>query len=144
MAVGADPPPFQVLEHTADAMVVAHGRTLEELFANAALAMFHLVADLDSVAERERQELRVEGRDWESLLVRWLNELLYWLDAREMLFRRFQVEEMAPYRLRAVAWGEPLDPQRHELRVGIKGVTRHLLQVAREDGWWRAQVVFDI
>jgi SHS2 domain-containing protein len=142
--VADDPQPFEVFEHTADVGVVARGRTLEELFANAGLAMFHLVADLDAVAERERQELTVEGQDWESLLVRWLNELLYWLDAKGMLFRRFQVEELSPYRLRAVAWGERMDPRRHDLHMGIKGVTRHLLQVGREDGWWRAQVVFDI
>ncbi|HXG41636.1 MAG TPA: archease [Dehalococcoidia bacterium] len=138
------PPPFEVLEHTADVRVVARGRTLEELFANAALAMSHLVADLDGVAERERQELSAEGQDWESLLVRWLNELLYWLDAKNMLFRRFQVDELAPYRLRAVAWGERLDPTRHQLHMGIKGITRHLLQVRHQDGWWQAQVVFDI
>ncbi|HXG42365.1 MAG: archease [Dehalococcoidia bacterium] len=138
------PPPYEVLEHTADVRVVARGRTLEELFANAALAMSHLVAELDGVAERERQELEAEAHDWESLLVRWLNELLYWLDAKNMLFRRFEMLELAPYRLRAVAWGERLDPQRHQLRVGIKGVTRHLLQVSHQDGWWQAQVVFDI
>jgi len=142
--VAADPPPFEVFEHTADVGVVGRGRTLQELFANMGLAMFQVVVDLDTVAEKEAREVEAEGHDWESLLVRWLNELIYYLDAEGMLFRRFDVAEVSPYRLRARAWGERMDPQRHELRVGIKGVTRHLLQVSREDGWWRARVVFDI
>ncbi len=142
--MAADPPPFETFEHTADVGVVAHGRTLEEMFANVGLAMFQIVVNLDTVVEKEAREVTAEGNDWESLLVRWLNELIYLLDAEGMLLCRFQVEELHPYRLRARAWGEKMDPQRHELRVGIKGVTRHLLQVGQENGWWRARVVFDI
>jgi SHS2 domain-containing protein len=137
-------PRFELLEHTADAGIVAHGGSLEETFANAAAGMFALMADPDGVRPLEERRIEVEGRDREGLLVRWLTELLYYLDAEEMLFSRFVVEEMSDRRLRARAWGERVDRERHRLHFGVKAVTRHMLEVGPEDGGFRAQVLFDI
>lgn len=137
-------PPFEILEHTADAGIVAHGASLKEAFANAAAGMFALMADTDGVRPLEERRIEVEGRDREGLLVRWLAELLYYVDAEEMLFSRFVVEEMSDRRLRARAWGERIDRERHRLHFGVKAVTRHMLEVGAEDGGYRAQVLFDI
>ena len=137
-------PPFEILEHTADVGIVAHGGSLEETFANAAAGMFALMADPDGVRPLEERRIDVEGRDHEGLLVRWLTELLYYLDAEEMLFSRFVVEEISGRRLRARAWGERIDRERHRLHFGVKAVTRHMLEVRPEDGGYRAQVLFDI
>jgi SHS2 domain-containing protein len=137
-------PRFEILEHTADVGIVAHGGTLEEVFANAAAGMFALMADLGRVRPLEERRISLEARDREGLLVRWLTELLYYLDAEEMLFSRFAVEEVSDRRLRARAWGERIDRERHRLHFGVKAVTRHMLEVAAEDGGYRAQVLFDI
>ena len=137
-------PPFEILEHTADAGIVAHAGSIQELFANAAAGMFSLMADLDSVRAAEQRDIAIEARDRETLLVRWLTELLYYLDAEEMLFSRFEVEEATDTRLRARAFGERIDPARHRLHFGVKAVTRHMLEVTPEDGGYRAQVLFDI
>ena len=40
-------PPFEILEHTADVGIVAHGGSLAELFANAATGMFAIMAELE-------------------------------------------------------------------------------------------------
>ncbi len=121
-----------------------HGADLPELFANAGLGMFALMADLEGVQERQERSIEVEAWDREALLVRWLTELLYYLDAEEMLFRRFQIEELTETRLRATAFGERIDRGRHTLHVGVKAVTRHMLEIAPEDGGYRATVLFDI
>jgi len=142
--MGQERPPFEVLEHTADVGVVAYGDSPAELMANVAQAMFHLMADLEQVQEKESRHISVRGHDWESLLVHWLVELLYYVDAEGLLFRRFQVEALEPYRLEALAFGERMDRERHSLHLGIKGITRHLLAVGREDGRWWARVIFDI
>src|SRR3989304_3731613 len=137
-------PPFEILEHTADAGIVAHGQSLEELFANAAAGMFSLMADLGGVRQAEEREIDIEARDREALLVRWLTELLYYLDAEEMLFSRFDVHEATDTRLRAHAFGERIDPRRHRPPFGGEGGPRHMLEGAPEDGGYRAQVLFDI
>ncbi len=137
-------PPFEILEHTADVGIVAHGDSLAELFANAAVGMFTIMADLEDVRQTEERQIEVEGRDHEGLMVRWLTELLYYLDAEEMLFSRFAVDEVSDRRLRARAFGERIDAERHRLHFGVKAVTRHMLEVRPEDGGYRAQVLLDI
>ncbi len=137
-------PPFEILEHTADVGIVAHGGSLAELFANAATGMFAVMADLEGVRETEERRIEVEGRDRERLMVRWLTELLYFLDAEEMLFSRFAVDEASDTRLQARAFGERIDPERHGLHFGVKAVTHHMLEISSEDGGYRAQVLLDI
>ena len=137
-------PPFEILEHTADVGIVVHGADLPELFANAGLGMFALMADLEGVQEQDERAIVVEARDRETLLVRWLTELLYYLDAEEMLFHRFQIEELSETRLRARAFGETIDRERHRLHFGVKAVTRHMLEIAPVNGGYRATVLFDI
>ena len=137
-------PPFEVFEHTADVGIVAHGADLRALFANAAQGMFSLMADLSGVEEREQRSIEVAARDREALLVSWLTELLYYLDAEEMLFRRFEIDELSDTRLRGRAFGERIDRDRHDLRLGVKAVTRHMLEIAPENGGYRATVLLDI
>lgn len=136
--------PFEIMEHTADVGVTVHGASLAEVFAKAAVALFSLMVTLAGVQEREERQIEVEARDWEGLLVNWLSELLYYLDAQELLFRRFEILELEPYRVRAKAFGERIDRERHELHFGVKAVTRHLLELGKADGGYRAQVLFDI
>ena len=133
-----------MLEHTADAGIIARGGTLNELFANAALGMFSLMAELGGVREREQRQIELTARDVQGLLVNWLSELLFYVDAEEMLFSRFEIDELSDTRLRARAWGERIDRDRHELHFGIKAVTRHMLEVVKESGRYRATVLFDI
>jgi len=143
-STGPARPPYEVLEHTADAGIVAHGADLPELFANAGLGMFTLMADLERVQERQERVIGVKARDRETLLVRWLTELLYYLDAEEMLFCRFQIVELTETHLRARGFGERIDRKRHRLHFGVKAVTRHMLEIAPEDGGYRATILFDI
>jgi SHS2 domain-containing protein len=101
--VSAEPAPFEILEHTADVGVLARGRTLAEAFAHAAEGMFSIMVDLEGVREVEQRSIAVAGHDWPGLLVAWLSELLYYSDVDGLLFKRFEVEDMRPYTLRAVA-----------------------------------------
>jgi len=68
---------YQEVEHTADRALHVWGRTLPDLFAGAARGMYSLMADLNGLAATERREVQLEAWDQESLLVDWLNELLF-------------------------------------------------------------------
>lgn len=143
-AATSEHPRFEVFEHTADAGIIAYGAGLPELFANAAFGLFSLMVDTGGVRETEVRDIEVQGRDLETVLVRWLTELLYYLDAEEMLFSRFQITDMNETSLSARAYGERIDRERHDLRFGVKAVTRHMLEIAQENGGYRATVLFDI
>ena len=138
-------PRYEPLEHTAEAGVVAHGATLAEAFANVAEGMYDLMLELDGVEERESREIALEDQNSEALLVDWLLELLFLTETEGLVFRRFAVDELSETRLRARVWGERFDPERHRSHnVVVKAVTHYLLEIGREDGGYRVQVLFDI
>jgi len=84
-----------------------------------------------------------EAPDDELLLVDWLNSLIFEMSTRKWLFGRFAVR-IDGHRLTATAWGEPVDRERHQPAVEIKGATYTALRVARENGQWIAQTVVDV
>jgi SHS2 domain-containing protein len=138
--VGKD---FEFINHTADVGVVAYGASLSEAFSNAARALFSLIVELRSVRETLSRGIELKAPDDESLLVEWLNELIYLFDTENILFRRFDVTVLGEGRLRATGYGEKVDRSRHRLKVGVKAATYHMLRVTKDNGY-RVQVIFDI
>ena len=136
--------PFRVLEHTADIGFEAFGATRSEVFANAGRALMHLMVDLEAIVPREEVWLRAEASDMPSLLVNWLSEILYRFDAEGTLFRDFEFDELTEHSLAAMARGEKFDRRRHQLKLMVKAVTYHQLELKETEEGWRAQVYVDI
>lgn len=134
---------FDVIEHTADTGIIAYGTDLGEAFANAAYAMFSLIADLEKVEEDVCRQVELEAEDMEGLLISWLNELLYIFDVEGTVFRRFEVTQLGETGLKAEAYGEQLDRLRHSLKAGVKAATYHMLKIEQTNGY-SVQVIFDI
>ena len=135
---------YDVLEHPADIGFRAFGETLPDLFASSALAMLSIAGDPAAAEPREEYAIQVESGDRESLLVDWLNEVLYWFDGKRIAFREFQVTAWSDQAIQAIALGEPRDPERHQARLIVKAVTYHQLKIAQRDGMWIAEVYLDI
>jgi len=76
---------FRFLDHTSDAKFQAYGRTLEEAFANAALAMASLMWDPAGVEKKLDHPVDVRGRDLEQLLVRFLGEIIFSFETQSYL-----------------------------------------------------------
>ena len=134
---------FEIVDHTADIGIIAHGADLEEMFVNAARAMFSLIIDLNNIDETTCYNTKASGGDWEDLLVTWLNELLYLFDSQLIIFKRFKITSLTHTQLKAKGYGERADPSRHKLKMGIKAATYHMLKVERDDGF-KAQILFDV
>ncbi len=132
---------YEEIEHTADVGIRAHGRSLDELFANAAEGMFSLIADLAAVKPVGEIEVRLQAEDISTLFLRWLTELFYLHETQRLLFSSFDVHIVGTS-LQGHARGEAIDKKRHELKLVIKAVTRHGLTVDPEKGI--AEVIFDI
>jgi SHS2 domain-containing protein len=134
---------FELFDHTADVGIVAHGSDLKEAYANAAYGMFSLIADLKEVHENIQRDIDVQSLDQESLVVAWLNELLYIFDVEHIIFSRFEIIELSQSQLRAKAYGEKIDTSRHQLRTEVKAATYHSLKLEKENGY-KIQVILDI
>ena len=135
-------------DHTADVAFEATAASLDELFAEAARALLQTITDPATVRPNLHRGFELAAPDLETLLVDWLGELVYVFEVDRQLFSDAEVritEGTDGPRLAAVARGEPYDPSRHPIRVQVKAVTYHGLEVAcRPDGTWVARVVFDV
>ena len=134
---------FEIIDHTADIGLAASAATFEEALAGLAEGMFSIMADPETVEERFSRKVEVESPDKESLVVDWLNELLYIVDVERLLFRRFEVAKVAGNSLQAEGYGEYIDPAKHRLGTGVKAATYHMLSVEKGNGY-RIKVILDI
>jgi len=141
-------PGYDHLEHTADVLIEARGRTLEEAFEMAGIGMYEVITDTSRIKLERRVDLSVDGIDLENLLYRWLEEALLYTDTEGLVFGKFavcKIEEVGDgYRITASAWGEPFDPERHEHRTIVKAMTYAQMSIRREGDCWRLTFVVDI
>src|SRR3974390_1089193 len=129
--------------HEADVGVRGLGATPAEAFEQAALALTAIVTDA-RIEPRRKVEIDAEAPDLEILLAEWLNLIIYEMAVRKMLFSRFEVR-IAGTRLRATAWGEPIDVERHAPACEPKGATYTALKGAQDEkGTWSAGCVVDV
>lgn len=138
------PAQWEHFEHGADIGVRGRGPTLAAAFEQVALALTAVLTDPAAVEARVPTGIECEAPDDELLLVDWLNALVYEMGARRRLFGRYEVR-IEQGRLHARAWGESLDPKRHQPAVEVKAATYTALRVEQGPGGdWVAQCVVDV
>ena len=128
------------IEHTADIAIRVRGRDLAGLFAHAAHGMACQMADVDGVAVTIEHAIELVAPDAETLLVSWLGELLYLGERDGCVFTDFDVLEVTPTRLRAIARGGPVPGHRRH----IKAVTFSDQEIVRTRAGYETTIVFDV
>jgi SHS2 domain-containing protein len=142
--------PYSYLEDvgTADIAFEATGRDLLELFTAAADATMNVMIDnLDAIESRETRQLELSNDNVEMLLFDFLQELIYFKDAKRLLLRAREthIDQIGDtYFLKAKVVGERLDDTRHQQRADVKAVTLHGFSVEKQDRGWKAKVLLDI
>jgi len=139
---------------TSDVMFEAYGKTLQQLFANAAEAMFSVICQLDKVEPKQAKPVTLEADSIESLIVAWLQELIGMVDTEEMFFSKFEVDSVeeikdhAPgksiWQAKAKVYGEPIKPEKGE--TVVKAVTNYGFKFGKEKGGkgYKVRVSLDI
>jgi len=126
-----------LLDHTGDVGIVVRAASLEAVYAEAAGAMFSILADAPEPRPSSRRNFAVSpDRD---ALRDFLADLLYRFSVDHEMYVAF-----APGRGTVEGSWEPYDPARHPLRTELKAVTWHQLELAPEGSRWRARVIFDV
>lgn len=132
---------------------LARGRSLEETFENAGLAMFNAMIDSSTVKVEETWSIELESESLESLLYEWLSELLYLFEVELAVFSKFEVKLAKGeegWGLSGQIGGERVDPERHFFETEVKAVTLHQFEIRKEEGEeggediWTAQVILDV
>lgn len=136
---------FEYLEHTADVMFRAYGKTAEEMLCNAASALFQAMVDPTTIAAQESWTVELEGDDLEDLAYRWLSEIIFLFETESAVFSTFslQLKQDGKMRLYGKIGGERIDLGRHAFENEVKAVTRHKFGI-KKNQIWCIQVVLDV
>ena len=131
---------------TADAGIIVTGRTVEELFCDAALGMTEILVDLEDLESGRQLTVELDADSMETLFFDWLSEIIYLKDAESFLLKKCVMEIKSGNRiiLQASLSGDTIDPNRHTLKVDVKAVTFYRLKVEQVNDHWQGEAVFDL
>lgn len=132
---------FEEIEHTADVALRVYGKDLKELLQNAALGMACLICEETFLSDENiHHSLEIIADDIEGLLVEWLNELVFLVEVKSFIFQRLEIQTISETYLKAKIYGKIA----REMKVHIKAVTYHNLNIVETKNGLEATVVFDI
>lgn len=147
--------PFQYFDHTADIGMQVFGNSLEALFENASRGMVALIFNQlnreDILFSPQKEHISLTAKSIESLLLKWLQEILFRIEIQKQVFFSFQIEMISlvesrinSYELYGYLYSIPYDNTRHEICMDIKAVTRHQFSVKKIKTGWEANIIFDV
>lgn len=131
---------FEEIDHTADWAYRVWAPSLEELFIQAAISLFTLAGIQLVKGVQVKREIELCGIDYESLLVAWLNELLYLRESENLGFNYFEILNLGPQNLKIYLRGAPIQ----DWTKFIKAVTYHNLSIKKNDQGFETTLVLDV
>ena len=124
----------EYLDHMTDAYLRIRGANLEEAFEYAGEGLVGTMYEVEGIQPSKQVPITAEGKDLENLLFDWLDKILLIVLIDRMIMTEFSVEifsdyKSGKYRINGYGKGEPINPDRHELKVEIKGITYHEMKI---------------
>jgi SHS2 domain-containing protein len=135
---------FKILEHPADMGIEAHGQNLKEAFQQSALALMSIILDVSKIQNKDSREIEIKASDYEQLLVKWLNEILYLYDGEDFVARFFQIKSLTSKSLYATVKGEKFNSTIHPTKMDVKAITYHQTLVQENESGGLVRVYLDI
>ena len=135
---------YNLIDHTADFGIQVFGSDPQELFTNAALALFDVITEMDVLTGRDSCHIKTSGEDWADLMINWLREILYLWNGKERLVKSIQILSLSEDKISAKIYFDAYMPDRHIIKTEVKAVTYHQAQVKSSLSGWKAQIIFDI
>lgn len=132
---------FIFLKHTADVKFQAFGKNIEELFENSFLALNQSIYDNKKIKRSKEKIIKVSGKDYESLLYNFLEEIIYLLDADNFVCAEVKDIKIKGFKLSVILIGDK--KEKYNFTNKIKAVTYNEMFVKKQDNIWKCQVVLD-
>ncbi|MEA2032962.1 MAG: archease [Euryarchaeota archaeon] len=137
---------YVYIEHPSDVGFEASGDTLEELFANAAIATYSFMTDVDEIEEEEEgeREIEIKSEDLYSLMFDWLDEMIFMFESESLVMKKFDISvNSTDFSITGTCRGGKFDPYKHDSGIIIKAVTYNMMEIKRNE-IWHARVVLDV
>jgi len=139
---------FNFIDHTADIAVEVTGDTINDLFIASAFAWQESVFEKNGVNLSDEREINIEELSYEELLVSFLDELNFLLLTKKWIMGKvdkIQIQKNDDkINLKAIVTGENFDDKRHQLKVEIKAVTFHQIEIRKVNNKYFTRIIFDI
>ena len=133
---------YKFLEHTSELKFKLYGKKLEEIFENCALAFSKIISRGKRVKENKKKNIEISGKDNESLLYNFIEELIYLLDADNFIVSKAKIL-IFEKKLKAEIFGD--NSENYKNLDYIKAATYSEMYVKQlKDKMWEAQVVLDV
>ncbi|MBI3332341.1 archease [Candidatus Peregrinibacteria bacterium] len=142
--------PFTELPHTGDIRYRVTGATREELFADAAKALFSTITDLDKVEAKDERRIEAFGQVDEELFINFLRKALDLFNDDGFVARDCRITFLGIdgsdwlCSIQATLTGERFDRKKHPYRTEIKAVTYHGAELKQTQEGWKATFTLDL
>ncbi len=137
-------PGYTIGEHPSDLELNVRGRTLKELFSEAARGLIESTRPPAVSAPLERRPVTLTAADREELLVAWLDEIIYLLETGFLPELPVPVDRLTDTELETSLPGRPLGPGESPAGPEVKAATYHRLAVRKTGKTWQARVILDL
>jgi len=131
---------YEELEHTADWALHVFGEDLAELFRNATSGMLELMGVTAAEGNIQERTLELEATDRETLLVLFLEEILFQIETEGLTTTRISFDKIDSHSLSAQLACHPIAGIQKE----IKAVTYHNLEIKNSTSGLETVIVFDV
>jgi len=138
---------YKFLPHTADAKFQAFGKTLDEAFMNAALAMFSVMFETNNIKPKTTKTIEVKASNKESLLYNFLEELLFYLDSETFFLHKVKTLRITKNNGDLILFSEVVgdtDLSGYAIHSEVKAVTYNEMFIKQEKNKVVVQVVVDL
>lgn len=135
---------YKTIEHTADIGIEVQGPDLPGLFINAARGLVDFIVDVREVGEKQTRKISLDAGIREELLVKWLEEILYLFEVKDLIVVDFDIKKLENKKLEADVTCIPFSPKIQKPKHQIKAVTYHNLTIREERDRFSATIIFDI
>jgi len=134
---------FEEFEHTADVGIKVNGNSLSELFLNAARGVTHLIVKGKLTGEPYKKNIKLQSKDLESLLILWLNEIIYLGVSERIILKKIRINSLDDTSISSGVEGLKLEEQKSAINE-IKSATFHGLKIKKIAGGYKTKIIFDV
>ncbi len=139
---------FKVIDHKADVSIEIKGRSIKELFIEGLKGLCKIVFEFkkEKIKTKERNfvKIEIEGIDLEDLLVRWLNEFIFYIFSKKLIPLRVKSLKIKDNKLLAEVYMSHFDPEKIKPSLELKAATYHGIKIESKNGVFITKIVFDI
>lgn len=136
---------FEYLEHTADAKFRAYGKTIEEAFSNAVLALYNIMTDTELVKSKITKKIHVSSKNKRSLLYDFLEKIIVLTDTEGFIpckVASLEITQGDELKLNAILEGDSADG--YDIKCQIKAMTYNDMEINEEKDFFVVQAVPDL